>query len=266
MKAIVIDKSKNVNSFGYRGYRILIQKDSRIFVKEGLRQAYGSDPELEIGDWVEPDSAFVNHITPVVEVATGTIHCKFACGTFTTSGFILGRVGIHKSLKSPRKWTVTVLDYGVAAVHAESPLKAVEAYLQVADKVSETAKRQGFVALTEAEKDSATPWTAPAEKSEKPNIHEVAAAIAKVAGLNAAETAAVHAALSKKTGRLKAKAPADDLVKAAWNGLQPNPFKIQLSACFLRGDAKELVHKLAAKSWPVWLDSDAKALVDLGVW
>lgn len=73
-------------------------------------------------------------------------------------------------------------------------------------------------------------------------------------------------ALSSRTGRLKAKAPADDIGKAVWNGLQPNPWKVQFSACFLRGYAGEILSHLASYSWPAWLDADAKALQDLGVW
>lgn len=100
---------------------------------------------------------------------------------------------------------------------------------------------------------------------EKPDVAAIASAIAK----HVARPEWDHhilKALSSRTGRLLAKAPAEDIGKAVWNGLQPNPWKIQFSACFLRGYAGEILSHLSTFAWPAWLDSDAKALQDLGVW
>jgi hypothetical protein len=101
----------------------------------------------------------------------------------------------------------------------------------------------------------------------------VAAAIAERAALTTAEHEAVVRALCKagpNAGRLLAKAPTgyrDPLGQAAWNGLQPNPYKVLTSSILFAGPAeKALLDKLVGKSWPVWLDSDADALVKLGVW
>lgn len=100
----------------------------------------------------------------------------------------------------------------------------------------------------------------------KHDVHTVAAAIVHAADAPGSWIPAIVSALSSRTGRLKAKAPADDLGKAAWNGLQPNPWKVQFGACFLRGEAAEILAHLAKHAWPAWLDSDAKALQDLSVW
>lgn len=100
----------------------------------------------------------------------------------------------------------------------------------------------------------------------KHDVHTVATAIVHAADAPGSWIPAIVSALSSRTGRLKAKAPADDLGKAAWNGLQPNPWKVQFGSCFLRGEAAEILAHLAKHAWPAWLDSDAKALQDLGVW
>jgi hypothetical protein len=101
----------------------------------------------------------------------------------------------------------------------------------------------------------------------------VAAAIAERAALTTDEHQAVVRALCKagpNAGRLLAKAPTgyrDPLGQAAWNGLQPNPYKVQTSSILFAGPTeKALLDKLHGKNWPVWLDSDADALVKLGVW
>lgn len=110
------------------------------------------------------------------------------------------------------------------------------------------------------------PQWSPEDKPKVPEIHTVALAIVHAADAPGSWVRAIESALSSRTGRLKAKAPADDLGKAAWNGLQPNPWKVQFGACFLRGEAAEILSHLSRFKWPVWLDSDAKALHDLGVW
>jgi hypothetical protein len=102
-----------------------------------------------------------------------------------------------------------------------------------------------------------------------PAKHDVAAVAAAIARHVARPEWDHHIrkALSSRTGRLLAKSPADDIGKAVWNGLQPNPWKVQIGACcFLRGEAAEILAHLASYSWPAWLDADAKALQDLGVW
>jgi hypothetical protein len=102
---------------------------------------------------------------------------------------------------------------------------------------------------------------------------DVADAIAARAGLTAEEREAVLRALGKAgahSGKLRKKAPVgytDPLGQAAWNGLQPNPYKVQTSSLlFARGPERALLDKLLAKNWPIWLDADADALVKLGVW
>ena len=75
----------------------------------------------------------------------------------------------------------------------------------------------------------------------------------------------IRSALSSRTGRLKSKAPADAWGKAAWNGIQPNAWKIQFSACFLPAGPAALLTALSRATWPAELDKDLATLRSLGV-
>lgn len=94
-----------------------------------------------------------------------------------------------------------------------------------------------------------------------------------VGGLSEDEKQAVARALNSRTGRLKAKSPsafgdaAERLACAAWQGLQPNGFKLgTFSIMSLRGEASKLYEKLSAVQWPDAFDKDKSALVAAGVW
>lgn len=101
----------------------------------------------------------------------------------------------------------------------------------------------------------------------------VALNVACIAALDDTEKAAVVRALAstgKHRGQLLSKPPgrdADPLAYAAWQGLQPNPWKISMLARFLppSPEAAALLDKLSKHHWPVWLDRDAKALASMGV-
>jgi hypothetical protein len=105
------------------------------------------------------------------------------------------------------------------------------------------------------------------------DMGRIVKAIAARAELNDSEIEAVWRALTsngRHTGRLLAKAPSrhiDALANAAWNGLQPNPWKVQpTTLLFADGLAKDLLLKLAKHAWPAYLDRDAAALKALNVW
>lgn len=108
------------------------------------------------------------------------------------------------------------------------------------------------------------------------DIAAIARKVAEIALLDEDEEAAVQRALSgagANRGRLLATCPAifgrgaDAMAAAAWLGLQPNPWKCSVAkTMLLTGKARTLVTKLAARSWPTWLDKDAATLDRLGVW
>ena len=93
----------------------------------------------------------------------------------------------------------------------------------------------------------------------------VAAIVETLGGCTPDEVSGIRSALSSKTGRLKAKAPAEVWGKAAWNGLQPNAWKIQFSACFLPFGPAAFLTRLSRITWPAALDKDLAALRSLGV-
>lgn len=179
---------------------------------------------------------------------------------------------VHKSPsihKSGICWAVTDGTTGVAFARSASKQGAINlAFERI------TAAGTDKVRAKLAELPAAPPaedlevWSPvvrdPAAKADVPRIVDLVAKV--VGGLNDTERAAVASALSSRTGQLKAKAPSDDWGKAAWNGLQPNPYKIQWSACFLRGGPAELNKKLMAVRWPAAFDKDKLALVNAGVW
>lgn len=120
-----------------------------------------------------------------------------------------------------------------------------------------------------------TPPTAP-EKPAKPDITKIVELIAeRVGGLTPEEQEAVRFALNSRTGQLKAKSPSafgdakERLACAAWQGLQPNGFKLGListqAVCCVQS-SKALWEKLSAVRWPAAFDKDKAALVAAGVW
>jgi hypothetical protein len=183
-------------------------------------------------------------------------------------------VALHRSLNRPG-WSLTVIECGLVICRGPTQKDCLKNYQtlltqhsaqEILARVSNAGKAPVSDGLPGYEKKA--PTSNPKWKAEN-----VADAIAARAGLDQVERNAVWRALSKigpNAGRLLKSAPRgydDPLAQAAWNGIQPNPYKVQATCLlFARGDDKILLNKLLAKSWPVWLDSDASALVDLGVW
>jgi hypothetical protein len=187
-------------------------------------------------------------------------------------------VALHRTVNRAG-WTVTSVACGFAMVHGTTRNKALAAYQRVLIDLGPSAVLARVAAepvapspdsLRPAPTKRPKPKAAPANGG---NAVAVAYAVAERAHLTVAERDAVLRALCKSgpnAGRLLAQAPArykDPLAQAAWNGLQPNPYKIQPSCVLWAAPAERaLLDKLVPKNWPVWLDSDAHALVDLGVW
>lgn len=76
----------------------------------------------------------------------------------------------------------------------------------------------------------------------------------------------------RNKGQLKAQAPNsydDPLGNTAWNGMQPNAFKIQMCNMIFTSGNEEcnvLRTKLVKLVFPTWLDRDKEALVNMGAW
>ena len=118
-------------------------------------------------------------------------------------------------------------------------------------------------------------WQAPVrESAPKADVNGIVELVSKtVGGLNDAEKKAVARALNSRTGQLKAKSPSafgdaeERLAAAAWQGLQPNGYKIGIVSVFsLRGEARDLYDRLSKVKWPAAFDKDKLALVNAGVW
>lgn len=70
----------------------------------------------------------------------------------------------------------------------------------------------------------------------------------------------------KTKGFLKAKCP-PGLSGAAWQAIQPNPFKLSFCRCLFFSDTeKELFSKLADIKFPIDLDYDRAILDKCGAW
>ena len=79
------------------------------------------------------------------------------------------------------------------------------------------------------------------------------------------------ASKGRKKGYLKAKSPSafdDQMACAAWQGMQPNAYKLSISAVMMLRDpaAKEFATKLSEFRFPAWLDYDRHTLQSMGVW
>ena len=177
-------------------------------------------------------------------------------------------IGVHRSVKGSG-WAATFVGKAIAAAVISGGTK--QAVLDLAtsriERAGASVVQAKLDALPDAEPLEGLPrWEAPVKVTvETANIDGIVKIIGDRVDLNDGERLAVRNALNSRTGRLKAKAPSDDWSKAAWNGLQPNAWKIQFSACFLRGEPADLLAKLSKHSWPVALDKDLSTLRALGV-
>ncbi len=183
-------------------------------------------------------------------------------------------VALHRTLNRPG-WSLTATACGWVICRGPTQQACLQSYRdlltqrseqEILARIAQAGQAPSPASLTQLDKRA--PSTEPTRAA-----NDVSDAIAARAGLNPTEREAVLRALSKagpNTGRLLKKAPSgyeDPLAQAAWNGIQPNPYKVQTSSIlFTQGPEEVLLKKLLAKSWPVWLDADASALVDLGVW
>lgn len=182
---------------------------------------------------------------------------------------------LHRSVTG-KGWSVTsphcgqVIAKGPTKTAAEQALHEVLKQFGV-ERVQ--ARIQGAPTAPDLETLEAPPTPQKVTRVDHSQIGQIVKAIADRAGLTDSEIEAVWRALAsngKHAGRLLAKPPVisvDPLANAAWNGLQPNPWKVQPTAIlFANGNAQDLLNKLVKHAWPAFLDRDAAALKALNVW
>lgn len=187
---------------------------------------------------------------------------------------ILGfECAVHKSIEKAG-WSVSIVSRGIAFVTGwktrEGAIRETER--RILNKGTETVKAS-IESYPEA--PASAPAFVPRKKAPACDIDTIVRLVGERAGLTDRERAAVRKALNGLTGQLKAKSPsvfgdADErLACAAWQGIQPNGYKIGTFAVLsLTRDAEcaALYDKLSKIKWPDAFDSDKKKLVDLGVW
>ena len=180
---------------------------------------------------------------------------------------------VHKAIDKAG-WSVSIVSRGIAFV---TGWKTREGAIHETER--RILNKGGEAVLTCIGNYELAPASAPAfvprKKAPAADIDTVVRLVGDKANLTDKERAAVRKALNGRTGQLKAKSPsafgdADErLACAAWQGIQPNGFKIgTFSVLSLTRDAEcaALFEKLSKIKWPDAFDSDKKALVDAGAW
>ena len=203
-------------------------------------------------------------------ICKGSGHVSIPAETATISGF---QCAVHKSI-GKSGWSVSSVEKGIAFVVGWKDKGGAvrEAERRILNKGTDAvrASLDTYPALPASAPEHVAKSKAPAA-----DVDGIADLVAERAGLDDRERAAVRKALNGRTGQLKAKSPsafgdADErLACAAWQGIQPNGFKIGTIACLVfsrEPECAELFKKLTSIKWPDAFDSDKKKLVDLGVW
>lgn len=185
-------------------------------------------------------------------------------GTFEASGHDFA---ITPCLKAPGKWAGTHIGTGFAAVTKAGTVRGCVDSTQSAVASNLPAFLSAVAGLPVAPSPEGLAAAVLPSKGVAVDLGPIVAAIVETLGgeCTAEEIAGIRSALSSKTGRLKERAPAEAWGKAAWNGLQPNAFKIQFSACFLPPGPASFLTRLSRIAWPAALDKDLAALRSLGV-
>jgi len=174
----------------------------------------------------------------------------------------IGEVGIHKTVGG-RDWSISHVRTGRRFLRHPTR-KAAIAW---AGDFSLTEEQTEILRRTESAPplEEANPLPKPEPKT-RPDLEAIVDAVNQVVTLSDRERKAVRDALSSRSGRLKANAPVESWAKAAWNGLQPNPWKTQVGALmFLPDEERSLWSRLSTHTWPVALDKDIEALSRMGV-
>ena len=175
---------------------------------------------------------------------------------------VIEEVGIHKTVGG-RDWSITHVRTGRRFLSRPTRKAAIAwaGEFNLTDEQTEILKRTESAPPLK----DANPLPKPEPKT-RPDIDAIIDAVSQVVTLNDRERKAVRDALSSRSGRLKASAPVESWAKAAWNGLQPNPWKLQVASVMFLPDGPRAFHdRLSEFKWPVALDKDIEALSRMGV-
>jgi hypothetical protein len=173
---------------------------------------------------------------------------------------------VHRSLRNKSEWTVTDQRTGMGFCHGKTRCEAIEKanelYLSLGlDVISDKVRSFPIAPLPE----NCDPFIAKG-KIKRSDLGTIVSAIEKVIPLTENQRIAVLGALSPITGRLRSKRP-QGMAGAAWQGMQPNPWKISVGAfMFTTDEGQGLTEKLSRYRWPACLDIDAHKLAEMGVW
>ena len=234
----------------------------------------GSKPNRFGGAVAEANQSAPTIMKTEIQIPLAYSHGRF----YKVTGVLLDapiEAVLHRSVTG-KGWAVTsprcgqVIAKGPTKAAAEQALREVLEQFGV-ERVQ--ARIQSAPAAPELETLELPPAPRKVTRVDRTQIGQIVKAIADRAGLTDSEIEAVWRALAtngKHAGRLLAKPPVisvDPLANAAWNGLQPNPWKVQPTAVlFTNGNAQDLLNKLVKHAWPAFFDRDAAALKALNVW
>lgn len=192
------------------------------------------------------------------------------------------KVAVHRDPRRVTHWSVSDVATGLRVLGGKSCTTRPAALAAAKERIL----KHGVAAYKRAvENNPAAPDPKTVEPMEvKPpppavrmiDVKALAHKIARVVpgGLEEKEVEAVGRALSRLNGKLKSKCPSaysDPMAAAAWQGLQPNTFKVTMGKTFVIRNLEDpapriLFDKLFAINWPTVLDKDAEALKEMGVW
>lgn len=177
----------------------------------------------------------------------------------------IGSVGIHKSLPgSASTWSATHVRSGLRITRGDTRKSLVEE--MTTREFTESQLAIVAAAADAPEMEETTPPAPHKEARKSVGLDPIVDAVASLVELNDQERKAVRDALSSRSGRLKASAPVEPWAKAAWNAMQPNPWKFQVASVMFLPDGPRAFHdRLAKFKWPVALDKDLETLKRLGV-
>jgi len=177
----------------------------------------------------------------------------------------IGAVGIHKSLPgSASTWSATHVRSGLRITRGDTRKSLVE---EMTTREFTDSQLAIVAAAADApEMEETTPPAPQKETRKSVDLDPIIDAVNQVVTLSDRERKAVRDALSSRSGRLKASAPVESWAKAAWNGLQPNPWKFQVASVMFLPDGPRAFHdRLSEFKWPVALDKDIESLTRMGV-
>jgi hypothetical protein len=173
---------------------------------------------------------------------------------------------VHRSVRTKGEWTVTAAHCGMGLCHGPTRERAVAEARRLEDNLGRDAIMERIRSFPAAPRPETVEPHTPRPAAPRPDLGAIVRAIAQAIPLEPAEEAAVRAALSPVTGRLRSRRP-QGMAGAAWSGMQPNPWKVSPWSFMTAAEPeRQLTLKLSKYTWPACLDTDAHKLQLAGVW